>query len=398
MPEYESNVWDDWLIRAATWFTGNPLTADDYIAYLQVGGTLGVWDWLSRGAPNTPLPEEVRSPEDELWDIYKEGRGLPQSISSDMPTLDLPEGLEWALQEWEVDEEGVFVGPLGDPIWVIQASAAEEVAQGVIYVPQEIDGGLMQDAEGKWTDTAGNPVSDQLRDQLLDFYASISQKEALGMTQFQAAQLALMEREWNELTANQQAVFGLSQEQFEWQKQQGNISQEQWERMFGLEEERVGLEERRVGVAEAGLGLEEERIQLERDKYLQDLFEFGNLSEYQSQYLAMLMKPYEQLTMAEQMQFDFDREKFEFEKQQWADSMARQEFEFENLSAYQTGEFEQKGLDRALRERQIGAELQRHPMDWLARWGFENPKWAGVYGQPTGTPPPVQSFPQLGGG
>ena len=140
--------------------------------------------------------------------------------------------------------------------------------------------------------------------------------------------------------------------------------------LIDIQNQRLGLEERQVGVAEERLGFEQ--------------FQFENLSAWQQVQFALMMKPWEQLTAAEKAQFAFDRDVFEQQKLQWREEFEQGQFEFE---AQQEFQLRQLGLQ----ERIAQTEIQKAPMDWIARWQFSNPTWSG---QPRGTPNP-QAQPSI---
>ena len=163
------------------------------------------------------------------------------------------------------------------------------------------------------------------------------------------------------------------------------------------------------------IDIQQQQVDIQAGRLELDIRRFEEMTPYeaasiglQQAQLELLMKPYEQLTFAEQAQFDFDERVFEEEKRQWglafanlqeqqefgrqqqAQEFAQRQFEFGNLSAFQESERELGLRGLGLQERQVQADFQRRPMDWLSAWQFSNPTWAG---QPRGTPnPEAQPF------
>ena len=163
------------------------------------------------------------------------------------------------------------------------------------------------------------------------------------------------------------------------------------------------------------IDIQQQQVDIQAGRLELDIRRFEEMTPYeaasiglQRAQLELLMKPYEQLTFAEQAQFDFDERVFEEEKRQWglafanlqeqqefgkqqqAQEFAQRQFEFGNLSAFQESERELGLRGLGLQERQVQADFQRRPMDWLSAWQFSNPTWAG---QPRGTPnPEAQPF------
>ncbi|KKN73865.1 hypothetical protein LCGC14_0396670 [marine sediment metagenome] len=125
-----------------------------------------------------------------------------------------------------------------------------------------------------------------------------------------------------------------------------------------------------------GVGLEAPEG-IDRERLEQTIREFENLSEQEKQYLALMLRPWEELTFAEQARFDLDRDRFEQEaeqweaefarlqgldelgQQQWAAEMTQRALEFGTLSAWQESQI-------GLSEQQI--DQQRFEFGNLSAW------------------------------
>jgi hypothetical protein len=353
------------------------------VNYLPTGKYMpgGIWIQTAIGADETELPPTLRYPEEEpqegmKWQWSPDNQAwIEQEIKLDeidiaILKLQQAQNAHVTLSAYEKQHIGILLKPYNE----LTAAEQEQFDYNEALFEQE----KIQWAAEYWRrkdldDVAAAQWREEMDRRIVEYgtlsawqqaqtelsEAKIIIDENLVAIEQQKADLA--DKAFDELSAEQQALFAHNEELFAQQVLE-------WEREY-----------------DELTAINAERVRQEDERLAQEAHQFETLSAYEQATLDLSQFQWENLSAAEQAQFGFDQSVFEQQKFQWQQEFDRDKFEFENLSAWQQAQQGIQLRDLGLQERIAQAEFQKRPMDWLAAWQFSNPTWSGV---PRGTANP----------